>query len=58
VDLKLSKQVKQLELALAINNIFDESYYNYAVNSTSANRFNAYPLPERNASLSVAYTFD
>jgi iron complex outermembrane receptor protein len=58
VDLKLSKTIKQLELALAINNIFDESYYNYGVNSTSANRFNAYPLPERNASLSVAYTFD
>jgi iron complex outermembrane receptor protein len=58
VDLKLSKQVNQLELALAINNIFDESYYNYAINSTTANIFNAYPLPERNASLSVAYTFD
>jgi iron complex outermembrane receptor protein len=58
VDLKLSKQIKQLEISLSINNLFDEKYYNYGVNSTSADRYDTYPLPERNGSIAIAYTFD
>jgi len=59
VDLKLRKKIKKLELALQINNLFDEKYYNFAINSTStAGKFNAYPLPERNAYFSISYDFD
>jgi len=60
VDLKVSKKISALELALQVNNVFDEEYYNFAVNSTNPatpGRFNAYSLPERNAYLSVTYTF-
>jgi len=59
VDLKLSKKISALEIALQVNNLFDEEYYNFAINSTStAGKFNAYSLPERNAYLSVSYQFD
>jgi iron complex outermembrane receptor protein len=58
VDLKLIRQVGNWQLAAALNNLFDENYYTYAVHSTSnADRFNAYPLPGRNAWVSVEYTF-
>lgn len=58
VDVKLSKELGPLELALQVNNVFDEEYFNFGVNSTAtAGRFNAYPLPERNAYLSASYTF-
>ncbi|MEH6503857.1 MAG: TonB-dependent receptor [Cycloclasticus sp.] len=59
VDLKLSKQIEALELALQVNNVFDEEYFNFGVNSTAtAGRFNAYALPERNAYLTASYTFE
>lgn len=59
VDLKLSKKIADFELALQVNNLFDEKYYNFAVNSTfTPGRFNAYPLPERNAYFTVSYEFD
>lgn len=58
VDMKLSKAIGALELALQVNNIFDEEYFTFGVNSTATiGRFNAYPLPERNAYLSASYTF-
>lgn len=58
VDLKLVRQIGNWQLAAAINNLFDEDYYTYAVHSTSnADRFNAYPLPGRNGWVSVEYTF-
>jgi iron complex outermembrane recepter protein len=59
VDLKLSKKIANFELALRVNNLFDEKYYNFAVNSAATpGRFNAYPLPERNAYFTVSYEFD
>lgn len=59
VDLKLSKEISNLELTLQVNNIFDEKYYNFGINSTTTpGRFNAYPLPERNAYISAAYRFE
>jgi iron complex outermembrane receptor protein len=59
VDLKLSKQIGNVGLALQVNNLFNEQYFNYAVGSTfTAGKFNAYPLPERTAYLTASYKFD
>ena len=58
VDLKLSKAIGALELALQVNNVFDEEYFNFGINSNAtAGRYNAYSLPERNAYFSASYTF-
>ncbi len=57
-DLKLMHEVGAWRLSAAINNLFDRKYYNYAVRSQFVpDRFNAYPLPERNASVALEYTF-
>ncbi len=57
-DLKLSHDVGDFTLALVANNLFDRKYYNYAVKSAfTAGRYNAYPLPERNAMLTAEYRF-
>jgi iron complex outermembrane receptor protein len=58
VDLKLAHQIGNWQLAAALNNLFDQNYYTYAVHSSfSPYRFNAYPLPGRNGWVSVEYTF-
>jgi len=58
VDLKLMHQIGNWQLVVALNNLFDEDYYTYAVHSSfSPDRFNAYPLPGRNGWVSVEYTF-
>jgi len=58
VDLKLMRQIGSWQLSAAINNLFDQAYYTYAVHSSfNADRFNAYPLPGRNGWVSVEYTF-
>ena len=59
-DLKLTWEDRGWRLAAAVNNLFDEKYYNYAVRSTNplaADRYNAYPLPTRNYSVTMEYTF-
>ncbi|MFW5426663.1 MAG: TonB-dependent receptor [Methylophagaceae bacterium] len=59
VDLKLSKDFSGLEIAVQVNNVFNEKYFNFGVNSTAtAGRFNAYPMPERTAYISASYQFD
>jgi len=59
VDLKLSKEIGLLDLALQVNNVLDEEYFNYAVNSTStAGKYNAYPLAERSFYFSASYLFE
>jgi iron complex outermembrane receptor protein len=59
VDLKLVRQIGNWQLSAALNNLFDEAYYTYAVHSTSVDdRFAAYPLPGRNGWVSVEYTFN
>lgn len=59
VDVKLAKQLDALEVALQINNLFDEEYYNFGINGSPAvGNYNAYPLPERTLQLSVSYQFD
>ncbi|HEX6004969.1 MAG TPA: TonB-dependent receptor, partial [Burkholderiales bacterium] len=48
VDLKLSHERGPLRITAALNNLTSEKYYNYAVRSQFiADRYNAYPLPER-----------
>ena len=57
-DLKLSHREGPWTLSAAINNLFDREYYNYAVRSQFvADRYNAYPLPERNFGVAVEYAF-
>lgn len=58
VDAKISKVKGPLELSLQVNNIFEEAYYNFGINSTAAVRYNAYPLAERTAYVSASYTFE
>jgi iron complex outermembrane receptor protein len=58
VDLKFAYRNGPWSAGAAINNLFGEKYYHYAVRSQFvADRYNAYPLPERNATVSVAYEF-
>ena len=58
VDLKLSHEHRDWTAALAVHNLFDREVYDYAVRSTfSPGVFNAYPLPERRVSLSLARAF-
>ncbi|MES2561377.1 MAG: TonB-dependent receptor [Pseudomonadota bacterium] len=58
VDLKLTHRRGLWSFAAGINNLFAEKYYNYAVRSQFVlDRYNAYPLPERNGSVTVEYRF-
>jgi len=59
VDLKLMRQIGNWQLSAALNNVFDQAYYTYAVHSTYVDdRFAAYPLPGRNGWVSVEYAFN
>ncbi len=58
VDMKLGYRRGPWRAGLAVNNLLGKSYYNYAVRSQFvADRYNVYPLPERNFSVNVAYDF-
>ena len=55
-DVKLAHQKGRWRMSATINNLFSESYYNYAVRSQFVpDRFNAYPLPPRNFRLTLEY---
>ena len=57
-DFKLTHEIGSCRLSAAVNNLFDRKYHNYAVRSQFvADRYNAYPLPERNATLVFEYAF-
>ena len=57
-DLKLVHRSGAWTLSAAVNNLLNEKYYNYAVRSQAvADRYNAYPLPERNATLMLEFAF-
>jgi iron complex outermembrane receptor protein len=57
-DLKLVHEEGGWRLGAAVNNVFNEKYYNYAVRSqVVSDRYNAYPLPERNFTLTAEYNF-
>jgi iron complex outermembrane receptor protein len=54
VDLKLARDFRALRIGLAVNNLFNEKYYNYAVRSAfTADRYSVYPLPGRTVSISL-----
>jgi iron complex outermembrane receptor protein len=53
-DLKLARDFAWGRLAAAVNNLFDEQYYTYAVRSQfTADRYAVYPLPGRSVSLTA-----
>ena len=57
-DLKLMHRSGAWTISAAIHNLLNEKYYNYAVRSQFvADRYNAYPLPERNGAVTVEYAF-
>lgn len=59
LDLKVKKDFKQLTFALKVNNLLNKEYFNLAYNSsTTEGKYSAYPMPDRNVYLSVAYQFD
>jgi len=56
LDLKLIHGRGPWRLAAAVNNVTNERYHNYAVRSQFVpDRYNAYPLPERNFTLTLEY---
>lgn len=58
VDLRAAWDERRWQVALAVNNVFDRSYFNYAVRSVSTftpDRYNAYPLPGRTALVTLTY---
>jgi outer membrane receptor protein involved in Fe transport len=58
VDLKLVHRRGPWRFAAAVNNLANEKYYNYAVRSQFVpDRYNAYPLPERNFTMTAEYAF-
>ena len=58
VDLKLKAEYQQWRGSIAIMNLLDEDYFNYAVASASTQGvYNAYPLAGTNFQASVAYRY-
>ena len=58
LDVKLTHRNGPWLLAATVNNVLNERYYNYGVRSQFVrDRYNAYPLPERNGTVSVEYQF-
>jgi iron complex outermembrane receptor protein len=56
VDIKATRDFGGVRVAFAVNNLFDEKYYNYAVRSAfTADRYAVYPLPGRTFSLSAEF---
>jgi outer membrane receptor protein involved in Fe transport len=55
-DLKLEHESGGWRLAVAVNNVLDERYYNYAVRSQFVpDRYAAYPLPGRSITVTAEY---
>lgn len=58
VDVLLARETGDWRFEARINNLFDREAYDFAVASSfTAGRFAAYPLPERNFSLTVRRSF-
>lgn len=58
VDLKLSGQVDHFFWSVAVNNVLDALYYDYAIASSfTPGRFSAYPLPGRSYLVKAGVTF-
>ena len=57
VDSKMLYKVKEAEISLAINNIFNETYSEYGVTNAAGTTKNFYPAPERNFEVGLRYQF-
>jgi iron complex outermembrane receptor protein len=58
VDLKLMGKNGAWKWQAGVNNLFDEKAFDFGIRSTtSPNTYNAYPLPERNFSLTLGRNF-
>lgn len=58
-DLKLARDLGWGRLGIAVNNLFDNEYYTYAVRSQfTADRYAVYPLPGRTFSLTAEFRVD
>ena len=58
VDIKLKADYQQWRASIAVLNLFDEDYFNYAIASAStAGVYNAYPLAGTNFQASLAYRY-
>jgi iron complex outermembrane receptor protein len=58
VDTRIEHRVGNWIWAAAVNNLFDEAYYTYAVRSNfTPDRYAAYPLPGRHGWVSAEYRF-
>jgi len=60
VDFRAVHEQGAWRLSAGINNLFDRKYFNYAVRSVATanpDRYNAYPLPTRNAALTLEYSY-
>ncbi len=58
LDLSLTGSWYNWSYSIAVNNITDEKYYNFGVNSNTAPRYNGYPQPGRNLFISLKYLFN
>lgn len=54
-NLKLSHSVGGANIGLSVNNLFDKSYYTYAIRNGAGTSFNAYPQWTRSVLLSLEY---
>ncbi len=58
VDLRLGGEMKNLFWSVAVQNLFDVEYFDYAVaSSATPGRYNAYPLPGRTYMVKAGATF-
>jgi iron complex outermembrane recepter protein len=58
VDLKITHQMNKLLLSMAVNNLFDEKYFSYAIRNSAGTSFNALPARERNVWFTLKYQFN
>ena len=57
VDVKLTHHTGNWNLAAAVNNLFNEHYFTYAIRGAAQGVYNAYPMRDRCFSLSARYDF-
>lgn len=57
VDVRLTREIAGWQLGLAVNNLFDERYYSYAVRNAAGTSFSAYPERPRWVSAIAEYAF-
>jgi len=59
INSKVNFEKGPLDMSFSVNNILDEKSFDTGVRSTTtAGRYNALPLPERNFSFIIGYTFE